>query len=153
MALLGHLWLGTITAGSRNAGTDSGVVLIVSTGRDRKDEVHFTLPDSSQSDFERNQANIYEVNEDQIVDTVLPETIDTDELTTESIHLGIRGGDAWTPLAAFVWGRETEMKGQVVPLALVTNLRRSISFAGTLANVTLDTDVWAKGRSHSECRQ
>lgn len=141
MPRLGHFWLGTITDGSRNAGTDSSVVLIISAGRDRSDKLHYTLPDTSQSDLEGNQANIYEVNEDQIVDTFAPGRIDTDELNTESIRLGIRGDDAWKPLAVFVWGREKRDEGQVVPMGLVTNLQPGISFAGTLANVTLSTDA------------
>jgi hypothetical protein len=141
MPRLGHFWLGTITDGSRFAGTDSSVVLIISGGRDRADRLHHTFPDTSQSDFEGNQANIYEVNEDQIEDAFVPGRIDTDELTTESIRLGIRGDDTWKPQAVFVWGREQRDEGQVVPLGLVTSLRAGISIGGTLANVDLSTDA------------
>ena len=141
MPRLGHLWLGTITHSDRFSGTDSDVVLIVSGGRDRADRVHFTLPDTSQEDFERNQANIYEVDDNQIVDAFIPARLDTDELTTESFRLATRGSDAWKPEAAFVWGRETRNEGQVVPLALVTQLQPFISVGGTLAGVELSTDA------------
>ena len=40
----------------------------------------------------------------------------------------------------FVWGREQRDDGEVAPIGLVVNLRRSIVFGGTLANVTLSTD-------------
>jgi hypothetical protein len=142
MPRLGHLWLGTVTAGNRNAGTDSSIVLIVSVGGDRVDNVHHTFGDTAQDDLERDQANIYEVKQDEI-DTVngfVPATVDTDSLNASSIRLAIRGGDAWTPKSVFVWGREQRDAGEVVPLALIINLRRSVLVGGVLANVTLSTD-------------
>jgi hypothetical protein len=142
MPQLGHLWLGTVTAGNRNAGTDNRIELIISVGGDRVDNVHHTFGDTAQDDLESDQANIYEVTQDDI-DTVtgfLPGTVDTDSLNPSSIRLAIRGDDAWTPQSVFVWGREQKEAGQVVPLALVIELRRSIVFGGVLANVTLSTD-------------
>ena len=142
MPRLGHLWLGTITHSDRFSGTDSDIVLIVSGGRDRADRVHFTLDeDTPQEDFERNQANLYEVDETQIVDAFRPARLDTDELTTESIRLATRGSDAWKPEAALVWGRETRDEGQIVPLAFVSQLQPFISVNGTLAGVELSTDA------------
>lgn len=141
MPRLGHLWLGTITHSDRFSGTDSEVALVISGGRDRADSVHFTLPNTSQEDLERNQANIYEVDESQIVDSFEPARLDTDTLTTESVRIATRGSDAWKPELALVWGRETRSEGQVVPLALVTQLHPFISFKGTLADVELSTDA------------
>jgi hypothetical protein len=141
MPRLGHLWLATITHSDRFSGTDSEIVLIVSGGRTRNDMVHFTLPDTSQSDFERNQANIYEVDEKQIVDSFQPARLDTDDLTTESVRIATRGSDAWKPEAALVWGRETRDEGQIVPLAFASQLQPFISFAGQLAGVELSTDA------------
>jgi hypothetical protein len=66
--------------------------------------------------------------------------VDTDSLNPSSIRLAIRGDDTWTPRSVFVWGREQKEAGQIVPLALVIELRRSIVFGGELANVTLSTD-------------
>lgn len=143
MSQLGHLWLGTVTAGGRNSGTDNRIVLIVNVGGDRTDNVHHTFGDTAQDDLERDQANIYEVTQDDI-DTVtgfVPGTVDTDSLNTSSIRLAIRGNDAWTPKSVFVWGREQREEGQVIPLGLVINLRRSIFISGVLANVTLSTDT------------
>jgi hypothetical protein len=142
MPQLGHLWLGTVTAGGRNSGTDHRIVLIVNVGGDRMDNVHHTFGDTAQDDLERDQANIYEVTQDDI-DTVtgfVPGTVDTDSLNASSIRLAISGNDAWTPKSVFVWGREQREEGQVVPLGLVINLRRSIVIGGVLANVTLSTD-------------
>jgi hypothetical protein len=143
MPRLGHLWLGTVTAGGRNSGTDNRIVLIVNVGGDRMDNVHHTFGDTAQDDLERDQANIYEVTQDDI-DTVtgfVPGTVNTDSLNTSSIRLAIRGNDAWTPKSAFVWGREQREEGQVVPLGLVIDLRRSILISGVLANVTLSQDA------------
>lgn len=143
MPHLGHLWLGTVTAGGRNSGTDNRIVLIVNVGGDRIDNVHHTFGDTAQDDLERDQANIYEVTQDDI-DTVtgfVPGTVDTDSLNTSSIRVGIRGNDAWTPKSVFVWGREQREEGQVIPLGLVIDLRRSIFISGVLANVTLSTDT------------
>lgn len=142
MPRLGHLWLGTVTAGNRNAGTDSRLVLIVNVAGDKTDNVHKTFGDTAQDDLEADQANIYEVTQDQIetVNGFVPATVDTDSLNTSSIRLAIRGGDAWTPKSVFVWGREQRDDGEVAPLGLVVNLRRSIVSGGALANVTLSTE-------------
>jgi hypothetical protein len=143
MPQLGHLWLGTVTAGSSGAGTDSRIVLIVNVGGDRVDNVHKTFGDTAQSDLEGDQANIYEVKQDEI-DTVtgfVPATVDTDSLNESSIRIATRGSDAWTPRSIFVWGREEREIGEVVPLALVVELRRSITVEGPLANITLSTNA------------
>jgi hypothetical protein len=142
MPQLGHLWLGTVTAGDTFAGTDSPIVLIVNVGGDRIDNVHHTFPDTAQDDLEGDQANIYEVTQDQM-DTVtgfLPATVDTETLNTSSIRIATRGSGQWIPKSVFVWGREERDVGEVVPLALVINLRPSIVVGGSLAGVTLSTD-------------
>jgi hypothetical protein len=142
MPQLGHLWLGTVTAGFRGSGTNSRVVLIINVDGIKMDDLHHTFSDTSQDDLERNQANIYEVTQEHIntVTGFLPDTVDTNTLNTSSIRIATRGGDAWIPKSVLVWGREQRDAGEVVPLGLVIDLRPSITFSGTLAGVTLSTD-------------
>lgn len=142
MPQLGHLWLGTVTSGERFSGTDDSIVLIINVGGDRMDNVHHTFSDTAQDDLEGDQANIYEVTQDQI-DTVtgfVPATVDTESLNSSSIRVATRGSDAWTPKSVFVWGREQRDEGEVVPLGLVIDLRRSFTIDGPLHNVELSTD-------------
>lgn len=141
MPRLGHLWLGTVTGGRRFSGTDESIVLIVNTGGDRMDQVHHTFPDTPQEDLERNQANIYEVAQDQIDWVLGSDTVDTGALNTSSVRIATRGSNAWRPKSVFVWGREQRDDGVVVPLSLVVDLDRSLSWEGTLANVELSTDA------------
>jgi hypothetical protein len=142
MPQLGHLWLGTVTAGGFGSGTDSRIVLIINVAGDRMDNVHKTFPDTSQDDLEGDQANIYEVTQDEIntVTGFVPATVDTEQLNTSSIRIATRGSDAWRPKSIFVWGREEREAGEVVPLGLIINMRPSISIGGRLAGVTLSTN-------------
>lgn len=143
MPSLGHLWLGTVTSGSRYAGTDSSIVLVINAGGDLKDNVHHTFGDTAQSDLEGDEANIYEVPQDKIqtINGFEPAWVYTDMLNPSSIRIETRGGDRWTPKSVFVWGREKRDEGEVVPLGLVVDLERGLTFDGPLANIKISTDA------------
>jgi hypothetical protein len=143
MPRLAHLWLGTVTAGKRNSGTNSRIILIVNPGGERMDSVHHTISVTSQDDLERNQANMYEVSQDQFntIFEAFPATVDTELLNESSIRLGIRGGDAWTPESVFVWGREQRDAGDIAPLGLVVDLHPSAASHDSLLRVTLSMEA------------
>src|SRR4029434_792491 len=114
MPRINRLWIGMKTAvGSSDAGTDSSIVLIINEGGEPADAVHFTFPDTAQSDQEAGQANLYQI---ELNDQPPHEgrTFDTQNLDASSVRVGIRGDDMWSAGSCFVWGRDVD--GEIVPL-------------------------------------
>jgi len=115
MGKIKTLWVGMKTVVWPEGGTDSSIVLIINESGQPADAVHATLPDSSQSDQESGQANLYQLD---LNDETPHEsrTFAVQNLNESSIRIGIRGDDQWEPGSCFVWGRQTD--GVIVPLAL-----------------------------------
>lgn len=118
MPHLRRLWIGMRTWNTPSyAGTNSPIVLIINqAGFDR---LHHTFLDTSQSDQEQGQANLYELN-------VAGSNIIPEDLDNSSIRVGIRGRDLWRPEHSFVWG-ERFTRGAIIPLAIETNLSTTLS--------------------------
>ena len=136
MPRINSLWIGMKTAvGVSDGGTDSQLVLIVNEGGEPVDAVHATLPDTSQSDQEEGQANLYRI---ELNDETPREgrTFDTQDLNPSSIRVGIRGDDRWSPGSCLVWGQDAQ--GSIVPLAL--NVVRQGFEAGEPPTMALSTD-------------
>src|SRR3954470_6492788 len=112
---LTRLWTGMRTWATKDAETDSRIVLIINdNGRD--DLLHHTFPeDTPQDDQERGRSNLYEVAD------VGPMNIDPGNLNPSSIRVGIRGDDAWAVEDFFVFGEEN---GSPIPLALAKKITK-----------------------------
>jgi hypothetical protein len=132
MATIETLWAGMITADS---GTDSSIVLIINEPSAPADVVQFTFPDTGQSDQEANQANLYEIKEEDFAQRG-GRVFDHLKLNLSSIRLAIRGSDQWEVGSFFVWGEARD--GLIVPLGLVTGRQ---SGPGVLSSFILSTDV------------
>jgi hypothetical protein len=116
MGLLTRLWIATKTYKADGAATEDRIVLIVNV--DGTDVLHHTLHGFSL-DAQRN-GTIQELD-------VRNRRIRTEDLTSSSFRLGIRGPDVWRPQHVFVWGEEdadlsTDHSASVVPLAGAFNL-------------------------------
>ena len=136
MGVINTLWIAMVTASDEDAETDSSLVLTINERGDEPDVVHFTLPDTSQSDQESGQANLYEITEEQFAQRG-GRVFNPLKLNTSSIRLGIRGDDAWIGASVFLWGEQKE-DGLIVPLALQTARE---SGPGQLPNFTISTDI------------
>ena len=135
MPRITSLSIGMKTAvGVSDGGTDSSLVLIVNEG-EPVDAVHATLPDTSQSDQEEGQANLYRI---ELNDETPHEgrTFDTQDLNPSSIRVGIRGDDRWSPGSCLVWGQDAQ--GAIVPLGL--NVVRQGFKGGEPPTMALSTD-------------
>ena len=99
------------TADKEDAGTDDKIQLRI-VNSDGLLAVNHIFPDTSQSDQERAQANLYYVP----VNIPFSKT----ELSRDSIRLSILGRDAWLPDRFFLFGLSEEEGGQppefVVPI-------------------------------------
>jgi hypothetical protein len=139
MTELKRVWAGMLTDERRNSGSDSPVVLIINERGGELDALHYTFPDTAQRDQERGQANLYEIKEEDFETRgFVGRTVDPQDLNVSSIRVGIRGNDFWRPKSFFVWGEQRDEI--IVPLALETDMQRSIGIAGQLNDVGLSTD-------------
>lgn len=84
------------TRDQEDAGTDSKVALVTNMA---SGQVTYTIPDTSQDDQERGDANLY------FFRVAAPFT--RRELIEGSMRLRILGNDAWTPGSLFVFGLDT----------------------------------------------
>jgi hypothetical protein len=99
------------------AETDEPIVLIINdNGHD--DLLHHTFQDTQQDDQERGRSKFYEVPD------VGPMNIDPGNLQPSSIHVGIRGEEAWIHEDFFVFGEEN---GSPIPLALARKITKILS--------------------------
>jgi hypothetical protein len=140
MAQLKRLWVGMLTHDVSDSGTDSPIVLIINTAGGRGDKLHHTFPNTEQKDQQEGQANLYKVKEDDFAPQSFDLTVDTDDINTSSIRVGIRGADKWRPKSFVVWGEQKD-DGAIIPLVLNTDLQPFVSFAGSLGAIELSTDA------------
>jgi hypothetical protein len=122
MSHLRRLWTGMLTRNNGNAGTNSRIALIIKG-------TQLTLPDTSQGDQERGQANVYEVE-------VAAHNIVPEELTDSSVRVGILGDDVWRPEHFVVWG-ERFTGGAIVPLVIETDISAKLSTDPSEGNASL----------------
>ena len=117
MGLLSRLWVAMRTQNIKDADTDDSLVLIIN--EDGIDKLHYTFPDTSQSDQDKGRANLYLVD-------VEGKDIQSENLTDSSMRMAIRGSDLWHPQLVLVWGEESP-GGPVIPLGLEVDIEKGIS--------------------------
>ena len=138
MAFLHTLWAGMVTRVDDDSGTDSSIVLIINETGGKPDLLHHTFPDTTQSDLETGQANVYAITQEEI-QAPLGESplFSAEQLNESSVRVGIRGNDLWRPEAFFVWGEQND--GLIIPLALTMDLDRQV-VGHVLNGIVLSTD-------------
>jgi hypothetical protein len=135
---LSTLWFGMDTRddsllGGTDRGTNDRIVLQV-TRNDSVDILKYPFggdeADSSQPDQEAGIQNVYSVDVSHAFRKIVPEE-------TQSIRVGIGGGDAWNPDFLVVWGERASAE-PIIPLAIEINPRMTARVNPTL---TLSTDA------------
>jgi len=116
-----------LTRNNAGSQTDSRTVMVVNQGG--LDRLHHTFQDTPQSDQERGDANLYEID-------VAGDGIETDNLDNAYVRIGIRGSDEWRPEHVFVWG-ERATGGDIIPIAIETDIGTRLSTDAGEGNISI----------------
>jgi hypothetical protein len=132
MAIFDNLYLAALTRNIDDAGTSSTFNLTVNV--DATD----ILDQSFSVDVDKGEATL--------LGGSFPETLDSDLLTNNSIRLGIRGDDAWSPQHVLVFGLAFE-RNELAALAMETDLTDTLSTDYREGKLTMPIRLVGRGDS------
>lgn len=110
------VWFASVTRTDENSGTDSGIGFVITTGNADL-LAHEFIEDTPQKDFERGQANVYEVDASAT-------DLDDSAIAEMAFRLANLGSDQWRPEVVMAWGVSNRpgRDPNVAPIAFETDI-------------------------------